>query len=247
MNLRVVLVEPKYEGNVGAVARSMKNFGFRDLVLVKPCEIGPFGMAMAAHAKDVLDSSRKVLSLEEAVAGANLIIGTTGKRLTKDHHHLRLHLRVPYLTPAELASRLSDKDGTVALLLGREDWGLTNEELMLCDLLVSIPTSDDYPVMNLSHAATVILYELGQARSSLEVKLAGRDMLERIYERTDHLLRIINYPEHKISYVVLMLRRILGRAELTEREARTLLGVIKKAIWRVENGDISEGEVSSRA
>ncbi|MGB9902394.1 MAG: RNA methyltransferase, partial [Methanothrix sp.] len=72
---------------------------------------------------------------------------------------------------------------------------------------------------------------------TLEVRLAPRDMLERIYESTDHLLRIINYPEHKIRYVVLMLRRIFGRAELTEREANTLLGVIKKAIWRVEGGD----------
>ncbi|MDH7596624.1 MAG: RNA methyltransferase [Methanothrix sp.] len=234
MKLRVVLVEPRYEGNVGAVARSMKNFGFSDLVLVRPCELGSFCMAMAAHAKDILQSARSVDRLEDALEGASLVVGTTGKRLGRDHHHLRLHLRVPFLTPSELAERLRDKDGTVALLLGREDWGLTNDELMACDVLVSIPTSDDYPVMNLSHAATVILYELGQVDSTLEVRLAARDMLERIYESTDHLLRIINYPEHKIRYVVLMLRRIFGRAELTEREANTLLGVIKKAIWKVE-------------
>ncbi|WP_369424836.1 RNA methyltransferase [Methanothrix sp.] len=243
MKLRVVLVEPRYEGNVGAVARSMKNFGFSDLVLVRPCEIGSFGMAMAAHAKDILQSAKHVDRLEDALDGVNLVVGTTGKRLGRDHHHLRLHLRVPFLTPSELAERLKDKDGTVALLLGREDWGLTNDELMISDVLISIPTSDDYPVMNLSHAATVILYELGQVNSTLEVRLAGRDMLERIYESTDHLLRIINYPEHKIRYVVLMLRRIFGRAELTEREANTLLGVIKKAIWKVEG----EGAQADRA
>jgi tRNA/rRNA methyltransferase len=105
MRLRVVLVDPRYEGNVGSVARVMKNFGFHDLVLVNPCKIEDFGLAMAAHARDVLQMSRSFSSLQEALEGVSLVVGTTGKRLENEQNHLRLHLRAPCLTPAELAKK----------------------------------------------------------------------------------------------------------------------------------------------
>jgi tRNA/rRNA methyltransferase len=234
MHLRVVLVEPLYEGNVGSVARAMKNFGFHDLALVNPCKIEDFGCAMASHARDVLQMSRSFSSLGEALAGANLVVGTTGKRLDEAQHHLRLHLRVPCLTPAELAEKLSEKEGTVALLLGREDCGLNSEELAICDMLVSIPTSEEYPVMNLSHCAAVLFYELSQNRDvhSGNVEMARRESLDLLQERTKSLLSDVSYPQHKVDFTLLMLRRILGRAELTEREARTLLGLIKRIRWK---------------
>ena len=81
MHLRVVLVQPLYDGNVGSVARAMKNFGFHDLVLVNPCKIEDFGMAMASHARDVLQMARSFARLPRSLAGANLVVGTTGKRL----------------------------------------------------------------------------------------------------------------------------------------------------------------------
>jgi tRNA/rRNA methyltransferase len=98
MNLRVVLGEPLYEGNVGSVARAMKNFGFHDLALVNPCRIEDYGCAMASHARDILQMSHNFSTLAEALEGANLVVGTTGKRLEHEQHHLRLHLRVPCLT-----------------------------------------------------------------------------------------------------------------------------------------------------
>lgn len=236
MHLRVVLVQPLYDGNVGSVARAMKNFGFHDLVMVNPCRIEDFGIAMASHARDVLQMARSFSSLSEAVAGANLVVGTTGKRLEAAQHHLRLHLRVPCLTPAELAGKLQAKDGTVALLLGREDCGLNSDELALCDMLVSIPTSEEYPVMNLSHSAAVLFYELSrkesQDRGRAEM-MARRESLSLLAERSRALLLEVSYPPHKMEFTLLMLRRILGRAELTEREARTLLGLIKKVRWRI--------------
>jgi tRNA/rRNA methyltransferase len=148
MKLRVVLVEPMYEGNVGSVARAMKNFGFHELVLVNPCKIEDFGKAMASHASDVLHEANSYSTLIEALQGANLVVGTTGKRLEEKQHHLRLHLRVPCLTPANLGAKLQGKDGTIALVLGREDCGLNSEELAICDMVVSIPTGIEYPVMN---------------------------------------------------------------------------------------------------
>jgi tRNA/rRNA methyltransferase len=237
MNLHVVLVEPLYDGNVGSVARAMKNFGFSELVLVNPCKIEDFGLAMASHARDVLMMARSFTTLEEALAGADLVVGTTGKRLDEAQHHLRLHLRVPCLTPRELAKKLAGKEGTVALLLGREDCGLNSEELALCDMLVSIPTSNGYPVMNLSHSAAVLFYELAQTESehldSCKVEMASGETLALLRDKSAQLLRETSYPTHKVDFTLLMLRRILGRAELTQREARTLLGLIKRILWQI--------------
>jgi len=234
MNLRVVLVEPMYDGNIGSVARSMKNFGFDQLVLVNPCRIDDFGKAMASHAWDILGKAKVVSTLEEAVRESSLVVGTTGKRLGDEHKHLRLHIREPWLTPAQLAEKLKGKDCEVALLLGRENWGLTNEELQLCNLLVSIPTSDLYPVMNLAMAATVLLYELSQVEPG-GTPLAGPETLERLQVSTRGLLDEINYPGHKREFRMMMFKRIFGRAELTEREANTLLGILKLLRWQVNN------------
>jgi TrmH family RNA methyltransferase len=232
MRLLVVLVEPLYDGNVGSVARAMKNFGLSDLALVNPCRIDDFGLAMASHARDVLEGAAVYSRLEEALEQADLVVGTTGKRLDEAQHHLRLHLRVPCLSPAGLADRLQGKDGTVALLLGREDCGLNSDELALCDILVSIPTSPDYPVMNLSHSAAVLFYELYKNGSGgSRVEMARGESLSLLREKAELLLSDIAYPEHKAKFTLLMLRRILGRAELTEREARTLIGLIKRIRW----------------
>ena len=247
MKLRVVLVEPLYEGNVGSVARSMKNFGFHDLALVNPCKIEDFGSAMASHARDVLQMSRRFSSLPDALMGANLVVGTTGKRLETEQHHLRLHLRVPCFTPAELAKKLNGKEGTVALLLGREDCGLNSEELAICDMVVSIPTSSEYPVMNLSHAAAILFYELSQTENGgiPKVEMARPESRELLHERAGVLLQEVGYPEHKFEFARLMLRRIFGRAELTEREARTLLGIIKRILWRIDKVESGDGDNST--
>jgi len=210
----------------------MKNFGFKDLVLVNPCRIEDFGSAMASHARDVLQMSRTVSSLQEALEGTNLVVGTTGKRLEEAKHHLRQHLRVPCLAPWELAEKLRGKDGTVALLLGREDCGLDSEELAICDMIVSIPTSEKYPVLNISHAAAILFYELSIIENG-SYQMAKRESLLLLQDRCKSLLQEVGYPEHKIEFTVLMLRRVLGRAELTEREARTLLGIIKNIRWKI--------------
>lgn len=235
MKLMVVLVEPLYDGNVGSVARAMKNFGFHDLVMVNPCKIGDYGLAMASHARDVLQMSRCFSSLSDALHGCDLVVGTTGKRLDAAQHHLRLHLRVPCLSPAMMAKKLQGKEGTVALLLGREDCGLNSEELAICDMLVSIPTDSEYPVMNLSHSAAILFYELSKSneRERNNVEMAHGNSLTLLQEKTRSLLAEICYPVHKVEFTILMLRRILGRAELTEREARTMLGLIKNIRWRI--------------
>jgi TrmH family RNA methyltransferase len=225
-----------YDGNIGSVARSMKNFGFDQLVLVNPCRIDDFGNAMASHAKDILDNAKVVSSLEEAIDKSGLVVGTTGKRLGDEHKHLRLHIREPWLTPTQLVDKLNGKDCEVALLLGRENWGLTNQELQLCNLLVSIPTSDLYPVMNLAHAATILLYELSRVEHG-SITLAGPETLERLQASARSLLNEINYPNYKREFKMMMFKRIFGRAELTEREANTLLGMLKLLRWQLNTNN----------
>jgi tRNA/rRNA methyltransferase len=201
---------------------------------------------MASHAGEVLARARTVSTLDEAVRGADLVVGTTGKRLENEDRHLRLHLRMPFLTPQELKGKLAGREGEVALLLGREDIGLTNAELMACDMVAIIPTSRSYPVMNISHAAAVLLYELGQVEGG-KTRLASGDSLQILLDRTRTMLLEAGYPAHKVDYTLLMFRRILGRAELTEREARTLLGVVKSLCWKIKHRPSSgEGEELER-
>ncbi|HMK45468.1 MAG TPA: RNA methyltransferase [Methanocella sp.] len=222
LHIRVILAEPVQEGNVGSVCRAMKNFGFGDLVMINPCERGDFSRAMASHAQDVLADAVIVDTLDQALEGVNLLVGTTGKL----GESTREHLRVPCFSPSELKTMLEDKQGAVALLFGREDRGLSREELERCDVVISIPTSGVYPVMNLSHAVTVVLYELSGIRGD-EYLLADAGMLELLYQHFERLLEHVNHPEHKRDKTLLMIRRIIGRAMLTPHEYFTLIGVLR--------------------
>ncbi|OED07699.1 RNA methyltransferase [Methanosarcina sp. A14] len=223
LKIRVVLVEPMYQGNVGSVARAMKNFGYNDLVLVNPCKLEGEARAMSSHARDVLEGARIVSTLEEAVKGANLSIGTTGVASLKTGEHIRL----PLYTSRELKERLKDCSGTIAILFGREDTGFRNDELKSFDMLFTIPTFEIYPIMNLSHAVAVVLYELSDLEGGNSPLADGFD-LQLLYEHMEKLLEEIDYPPHKKDKTYLMLRRIFGRAGLTPREVQTLRGVIKK-------------------
>lgn len=219
--IRVVLVEPMYEGNVGSVCRAMKNFGFHELVLVNPCRMGDFAKAMASHAQDLLASARAVNTFEEAIEGADIVVGTTGK----PGPSLKRLRRAPYFTPRQVRSMLEDKSGTIALVFGREDRGLLNEDIQRCDIVAYIPTSQEYPVMNLSHAVAVLLYELSGIKGG-GFELASGDLMDLLYEQFEQLLENINYPVHKRNGAMSALRRVFGRAMMSEREYYTLMGIL---------------------
>lgn len=223
LEIRIVLVEPMYQGNVGSVARAMKNFGYADLVLVNPCKLEGPARAMASHARDVLEGARVTATLDEAVVGANLLVGTTGIASLKTGEHNRL----PLYTVREFKERLQGYRGTVAVLFGREDNGFSNDELKSFDMLITVPTSETYPVMNISHAVAVVLYELSNLEGGNNPLAEGFD-LQLLYGHLEELLQKINYPSHKKDKTSLMLRRIFGRAGLTPREVQTLRGVIRK-------------------
>lgn len=228
ITFRIVLVEPLYSGNVGSVARVMKNFGFRELVLLNPCALDMQARLMAMHAYDVIENARRANSLKEALYGSNIIVGMTGIPGKTDNEHMR----IPALSPRRLKEKLSGKSGVISLVFGREDDGLRNEELQLCDIVVNIPASTIYPSMNLSHAVAVVLYELSDMRGG-KTYLAHHSDIELLYEHIEKVLSEIEYKEYKKDKTELMLRRILGRAELTGREVQTLRGVLRRIQWKL--------------
>jgi TrmH family RNA methyltransferase len=236
MDLRIVLVEPLYQGNVGSVTRAMKNFGFSDLVLVNPCKLEGEARAMSSHARDLLESAKRVSTLEEAIDDCSIIIGTSGIVGSR----FDLHLRVPGYSPKEMKERLSGTDGKIAVLFGREDNGFTREELKKCDMILTIPTSEVYPVMNLSHAVAVVLYEFSSIEPG-DTPLAEPFDIRLLYEHLTELLDDIDYPEHKKEKTDLMLKRIFGRARLMPREVQTLRGIIRKIQRNCSNEDENYG------
>ncbi|MBZ6496688.1 RNA methyltransferase [Natrinema longum] len=231
----VAVVDAQSPGNVGTIARAMKNFGFTDLLLVDPPDLDPDGEAygFAGHAReDVLPNAEEIEF--DRLADAYHTIGCTAVTNEDD----RSHMRFPYSTPADLAERLPTVEAPTALVFGRERVGLTNEELARIDEICSIPASADYPVLNLGQAATVTLYELRSLTleetqlPDVERVRAPERTVDRLYDQWAALLEEINHPEEKRDKTMRMLRRVYGRADLTEREANTLLGLLRRATER---------------
>jgi len=231
-----VLVRPKYPINVGLTARVIKNFGFKRLVLISPrCEIDDVARRFASHAQDVLSNAKSYNSIEKFVKEEeiNFLIGTTAK-IGGDQNPRRVAILLPMLRDYEWP-----KSGRIALLFGSEDTGLTNEELDKCDAVVTIPTSLEYPVMNLSHAVAVIAYELGIALNKVrETPYRPSTPQERaiLVQYLDKLVRIImsDAPEGKIAIYRDIVRNLVGRAFLSGREVHSLIGFFRRVLAKVQ-------------
>ena len=226
MDISIILVKPLYEGNVGSAARAMANFGFKNLILVKPCKIGKKAGDMAVHAKGILKSAKKFKSFEAAIKGFDLIVGTTAEKSVSDDHFLRRTIN-----PKELRKKLGGVKGKVAIVFGPEDIGLTNDELERCDIGVTIPTAQNYKSMNLSHAVSIILYELVKSKQEEEqLRLASKIEKDLMIKYFSEIMDKIDFPrpfDRRIVYRS-MLNKLIGRSMITGREANSLLGVLRK-------------------
>ena len=230
--VRIVLVGPKFEGNIGAVARSMANFDFEELYLADPCEIGEDAYRRAKHGSDVLDRAVKVRTFDEAVEGCFLIAGTSGIITKGDRNYTRVPVPV-----REFAQHLSGYSEKVAIVFGREDIGLFQEELNKCDLLINVPTSDNYPVLNLSHAATLVMYELFQfGNIPKRPEPAERKEKEYMFSFFDDLMDAVDYPQQRRGDTSVMFRRMMGRSIPTKYEYNTIMGIFGDASKTIKNG-----------
>lgn len=226
-DIDIVLVAPLYEGNVGFAARVMKNFGFSRLVLIDPCTLGNEAKARAAHARDVLDGA-ELCTIEDVFARSTIVIATTGT-VSKSVCH---SMRMPFYSPKELRERLTDVEGRISILFGRENWGLNNEEVKRSDMICTIPTTEEYPILNLSHAVGVICYELSSLPLPTYSVASPADM-GYLYQHIDRYLDTVEHPAFKRENTLILIRRILGRAHLTTREASTLHGLLRRSEWYI--------------
>ena len=238
--LDVVLVRPKEDGNVGAAARLARNFGAARLVLVAPrARVGSVARRRAMGGLALLAASSRAPTLASAVAPADLVVGTTDLSLGRSSSYLRRSI-----SPERLAEIVRSAEGTVAVVFGPEDNGLSREELARCDLLVHVPARRDFPTLNLSHAVAIVLYALHRARGTGDpestpapevTELNGREK-ELLLERLGAVAARVAYPAHKRRGLILEARRLLGRATPTEAEYRMLLGLFASVERSLDRG-----------
>jgi len=225
VRLRIVLVEPHEAGNVGAAARAMKNFGFTDLWIAgtRPQRIDNVSEWWAKGAVDVVQSAHRVDTLEEALANVHLSVATSAVR--GRHVFEQLAPR----DVAQLAGELLGDDHTLALVFGREEWGLTGAEIAMCQRTASIPTSPEYPTMNLAQSVAIFCYELSklQPREKEERDPAPGDLIHALNTRARQLLSDVHFFADKTpDRMCAELQALAGRAQLTTREASMLLSFV---------------------
>lgn len=230
-NARVVLIHTTHPGNIGSVARAMKNMGLSDLVLVNPKQF-PHERAYwrAASAADIIDSARIVDTFEEAIADCGLVVGTSarGRRIPW-----------PLVNPRVCADNIYPELSRhpVALVFGREDRGMTNEELQRCNLHVNIPASEEYSSLNLGMAVQVVLYELRMRH--LQGSLSDDDMqewdsrrarvdeVERLFTHLEETLIDMEFLDPKApKQLMTRLRRMYSRIRLDDMEVQMMRGIL---------------------
>lgn len=231
-DITVILVKPKFPGNVGAVARAMSNFNVHKLIIVGSKDICAEMRNRAKHANFLLDGALWCEELDEAIGHTDINIGTTGIINTRQTGHIRNPL-----TPDQLFEKISSgpEDGSIGLVFGREDTGLLDDELMKMDILLSIPTSREYPVMNLSHAVCIVLWEFHRRgripkKYIRSLKDTGEVEREKMVETFCELMDEINYPPHRKDKTMVLFRRMLGRSVPTNWEYHTIMGVLGGAV-----------------
>ncbi|MCP8321625.1 MAG: TrmJ/YjtD family RNA methyltransferase [archaeon] len=226
--LSIALVEPVYEVNVGHIARVMKNFGLEELLLINPKVDLIKARKFASHGVDILEKTKET-SLDELKKSFDMIVGTTAIAAKRPSKILR-----KALTPESLAENLKDFSGNLCLLFGREATGLKNEELKLCDLVVSINTGTDYKTLNISHSVAILLYEISKRRIEVHEEMASREDKERTIKYSVKLARICGFQEHKVPLLEEAMRKLLGKGKPTPRELYLMMGLLREAILALQ-------------
>ena len=223
--LTVVMIEPENAGNIGAVARVMKNFGYRKLMLIQPKadHLSEESRCRAKHAQEILKKAE--VAAFSALDSFDQLIGTTAKTGT-DYNILRSPVAPDKLTLPE--------KGRHALLLGREGTGLSNAELKKCQVVLSITASGRYPTLNISHALAILLYELSRHTSGIAA--ATKKDLAVLGSHIERCTGLLDFSTAQRKRLLCMVwKRVLGKAMLTRREAFALMGFFRRAADRLHS------------
>jgi len=230
-NIRIVLVETSHPGNIGAVARAMKNMCIEQLALVNPRHFPHAeAIARASGADDVLQQARVYQSLDDAIADCHLVVGASARLRT---------VQWPQLNPRECAERVTEvaASAPVACVFGRENSGLSNTELERCQYLVNIPSNSDYSSLNLAMAVQVICYELmmsGHVAEAVadQVPVSAGEM-QGLFEHLEQTLGDIGFADpRKSNKLMRRLKRLFYRAQPDADELKILRGILSAAQGR---------------
>ena len=239
----VVLVQPEHSGNIGFIARVMKNFNFKNLVLFNPIEkidkIQSYEtQGFAMHGKDILlnaeillieDQKNHLAKLKEYIKKFDLVIGTTakGKRYT--------NIKRLAIFPENLTIPVSVKPLNIAIVFGKESKGLTNEEIGCTDILIRIPTGLNYPTLNLSHACAIVLYEIFRkinlvkiGRGEKPVLLADKEDRVFLYKLIKEIIQNLKIRNYKEENVLFAFKNILERTIMSKKELTLITGLFSK-------------------
>ena len=228
-DIRIVLVAASHPGNIGAVARAMKNMGLTQLVLVRPRQFpDPEATARASGAVDVLSGARVVASLAEGLGGCGFVTATTSR--DRDQYFRVVDVR-------EAAARIVSeaRRSPAAVVFGAERTGLTNEELETAHALIRIPASEVYPSLNLAMAVQLVAYEIFRAHGVTPppavpgaAPLASAEAMDRLYVHLSTVLKEVDFRDRtqKGTHLMSRIRRFLQRAELDENEVNILRGIL---------------------
>ncbi len=228
MRLKLILVEPKYQINVGYVARVAKNFGIKRLYFVAPRAYLKGGTATkySKHAHELVENALLYRNFDQAVKDCDIVVGTTGmwRKASTNFRNV--------LLPRQLANRLNEIGAgrKVALVIGRDDIGLTKEELEKCDLITYIGTNPEYPVLNISHALSIILFVLTEKKyekeydrlASNKAQKAEVDALLRIFSKSIKGKRIRNKKAVSLAF-----KRLVALSHPTGKEVHALMTALK--------------------
>ena len=198
----------------------MANFDFKNLILVNPCELDDQCYARAMHAGNILDKAKIFSSFEKAVENIDFLASTSSIESSNDKRHLRNSEILE-----DFSKKIFETEGKIGLVFGREDIGLLNEEISACDVLLKIPTSENYLSLNLSHITKA---------TKTDRRVIGKVEKEKLYNFFSQMLDEINYPDHKRENTEVMFKRLMGRAIPSKWEYHTLMGVFSKAIKKMK-------------
>ncbi len=233
--IRMVLVNTTHPGNIGGAARAIKNMGLTELYLVQPREFpAPRAVWRAAGARDILTNVKVVESLDEAIAGCGLVVGTSVRER---------RIPWPLINPRECGEKIWSEAAShdVALLFGREDRGLTNSELQKCHYHVHIPSNPDYSSLNLATAVQVLAYEVRMASlqdengvlpsmDEWDQPLATADELELFHQHLAETMATLNfYDPDNPKQLLTRMRRLFNRTRMDKMEVSMLRGLLTAA------------------
>ena len=233
IDIEFILVEPSHSGNIGACARAIKNMGFEKLAIVKPRKtITEEAFHRAKSAKDILENAVIYESFDQAIEEKNLILATSARERT-----------IPWPTfyideiSEEIKGELKSEKTKSAIIFGREDNGLSNEELQKCHIHLVIPTSDEYSSLNLSHALQLVAFEIRKIYLNNSVSISEeKDLVsnlenEKLLEHLMEVLKKIDFYDPKSSkQVKTRIERLIKKIRLDKMEMGILRGFLSKII-----------------